>query len=88
MVVMQQLLELPQGRTPLEKGTSLRVLYSQCQRLATLCPTYNVAISSVLQFIPETAVEQLGKAVLPRCSRFDIAGTSSADLAQFQSVGD
>ena len=35
----------------------------------------------VEEFIPEPAVERLGKAVLPRCSWFDVGGASAAALA-------
>ena len=43
----------------------------------------------VEEFIPEPAVERLGKAVLPRCSWFDVGGASAAALASLpESVGD
>ena len=43
----------------------------------------------VEEFIPEPAVERLGKAVLPRCSWFDVGSAGAAALAPLpEGVGD
>jgi hypothetical protein len=43
----------------------------------------------VEKFIPEPAVERLGKVLLPRCFWFDVGGTRAATLAPLpESVGD